>query len=806
MQVKLKNNNSTILFVGSIPGSEDLKNGTHFQGASGNLLRTLCAQAGINLFTASTTYVAKSLPPGGLEDNIFHDPRKHQNPRDFFFKWQEQLIQEIKECNPNIIVAVGDLAHYALTGIWGIKNYRGFITESSLCPGRKVIPIWHPRTLLSDWSLTFETTMDLRKAAYHSTFREHAPDPRMLVVDPQVEQFIEYCNLLITDPTITKIGIDIETVPPYSHISRIGFGHSKNFAMSMKILNGIYPAWDEQTEFKLWDAIARVCTCDKKHIFHNAGYDVTVLYENNGILCTNLEDTMLMMYACWIELPKSLGYSASLLLDVPPWKHTSSENMGLYNAGDVANTIGIYEVLEKKLKELEVETIYERSLRQLPICIMLQMEGITVDPTIQQKLLKQCDDELSKAQQELNILVGYEINCNSPKQLQKLLYVDLKLPAQLKRGTNNVTTDESALSKLYRDTHNPILKLILDVRGWRLLQTNIAGERSPRGRYHTCYNQATTDTARYSSSGSIIFPWGSGNLQNINKFARKMYVANNFYQENGLEESSSTQPIRKWILQADYIQAEAVVVAFLTRDQYLKDILLSGKDLHAYTAASMYGIPVENIHKDSNERKVGKTIRHAVNYSAGPKVVAERLGIQLNEAKRLLDLYLSVNPLLVRWQQSVKQTVQSTKTLTTPLGRKRRFFARDDDGLYRSAYAYIPQSSVGDLLNMAMVEIYEKEPEFLPLLLQLHDAVYIEVEATEDYILRAIKRLRELMLIPLEVNGEIMTIDVDFSVGPTWGDQYTIASYDNDQLFLAGKERPTRFAEARTAILKKLEG
>jgi DNA polymerase-1 len=301
-------------------------------------------------------------------------------------------------------------------------------------------------------------------------------------------------------------------------------------------------------------------------------------------------------------------------------------------------------------------------------------------------------------------------------------------------------------------------------------------ELSPEDKVHTSYNitGASSDDeedtkktkrsfGRWSSSASIILPYGSGNLQNIPSEARKMYRAKQGYK----------------IIQADYSQAEAVVVAHLTGDQKLVKMFYDSfglsktekkpYDIHKMTIASMLNIPMNEVTPE--QRTAGKTIRHATSYSAGPQVLANRLAIKLSDAKKLMELYHKANPHLRMWYQQIQEELKRSRTLVNLFGRKHRFLDRWGDSLFRSAYSYIPQSTVGDLLNKALVKIYKGLPELsyeVTILLQLHDAVYIMVE--EEFVMDAIKYLRKNMLIPLRANNQEFMIDVDFKAGDSWAE------------------------------------
>ena len=242
-------------------------------------------------------------------------------------------------------------------------------------------------------------------------------------------------------------------------------------------------------------------------------------------------------------------------------------------------------------------------------------------------------------------------------------------------------------------------------------------------------------------------------------------------------------PARWKIIQADYSQAEAVVVTHLIGDYKLiklfRDSFGLSKtqkapyDIHKFTFAQLAGIPMEQV--TPAQRDAGKTVRHATNYSAGPTVLANRLGVSLKEAKTLIDLYHKANPMLRMWYNLIQQELKLTKTLINLFGRKHRFLDRWGDGLFRSAYSYVPQSTIGDLLNKALLQIYDSHMELsyeMLILLQLHDAVYVMVK--EENVMDTIKFLRKQMLIPLTYNNDEFFIDVDFAVGDSWGETKTL--------------------------------
>jgi DNA polymerase I-like protein with 3'-5' exonuclease and polymerase domains len=143
----------------------------------------------------------------------------------------------------------------------------------------------------------------------------------------------------------------------------------------------------------------------------------------------------------------------------------------------------------------------------------------------------------------------------------------------------------------------------------------------------------------------------------------------------------------------------------------------------------------------------------------------------MGDAKKLMELYHKANPNLRMWYQQIQEELKRSRTLVNLLGRKHRFLDRWGDSLFRSAYSYIPQSTVGDLLNLALLKIYHGQKDLpfeISILLQLHDAVYVMTR--EENVMDLIKYLRSNMLIPLKCNNLEFMIDVDFKVGDSWGE------------------------------------
>jgi len=784
---------SNIMLVGECPSESDMRSGKPFSGRYGEVLDKLLNEANISRHECMLTYLVKDRPPAGKMEFYFED-KKYLHPKPLFNEALQQLKKDIETYKPNIVVTFGALAMHYLIGIQGIQSNRGFIHESTLCPGVKVLPTYALGVIDADWKLSFSAAMDIRKAVRNSTDDCLPYDKRILETNISKQSYLEYLNFLLCAHK-GPIAVDIETKSPGAHIDIIGIADSPYHAVSFEFLSGKQPRYNLEEETEIWSTLARVLTT-REVIFHNGLYDSTVLWYNQGILCEKYtKDTLYAAHACFPELPRSLGYLASICLNVPAWKHTSTESPLLYNAADAANTFGIWEILEAEMGRQGVRSIHDFEIEQTPAASFLQLQGIYVNPDVQRQLIQSNREQLKQLDIELENLIGRKINLASPKQLADLLYLDMRLPIQYKRRKNindakKVTTGAEALRKLHQVTGNPVLTKILERKKIDKLLTFLDVPVSENSRVHTCYNvtgatmsrekkgivsddeESYKSFGRWSSSESIILPYGSGNLQNNPRPARAMYTA----------------PPGKKIVQADYKQAEAVVVAYLINDQRLKKLFNEsfGKtalyckennlDVHKLTASMVFRTAVQDV--TSEQRKVGKLVRHATNYSAGPAVLAANLGCSIKEAKLFLQQFYMACPQLQLWHKRIQEELKQTRTLWNLFGRKHRFLGRWDDTLFRSAYAYKPQSSVGDLLNYALVDIYKALPEddSASIYLQLHDAIY--VLCNEELVSETMQTMRNLMIRPLQHNGETFYIDVDFKVGDSWKDLEEEDYYD----------------------------
>jgi len=378
-----------------------------------------------------------------------------------------------------------------------------------------------------------------------------------------------------------------------------------------------------------------------------------------------------------------------------------------------------------------------------------------------------------------------EVNLSSPSQVQELLYDVLKAPVV--RVNGSVSTDEEALTKTLRNKKAPgpaktVAGLMLKYRSVdKLITTYINCAFDKDGRDRCQYNVATTKTGRLSSSST---PMGTGkNLQNIPKrkglggAIRRMYLP---------DEGDV-------FIAADYGQAEARVVGFDANEAIWMEAFDNGDDLFKTIAGRLFRVPPSEVTK--TQRSVTKVIVHGKNYGMGVDLLAFNLGWSKEEACLFVERYDKEFYHLGNWRMSTRDFVDKHRYLCNLLGRKRVFYDRiksitkATDGelithwnqaLLRDMWSWKPQSTVGDLLNLALLRLWKTvqqrqdwlvhKPRFR---LQVHDEMIWSI-AVKD-VEQMVALIQEAMAISLETNGRSFLIPCSISTGTTWGDMKEIA-------------------------------
>lgn len=391
----------------------------------------------------------------------------------------------------------------------------------------------------------------------------------------------------------------------------------------------------------------------------------------------------------------------------------------------------------------------------IPVLARMEHRGIMLDTAFLGAMNQQLAQEIKESEQAMYDLVGYEFNIASPTQLSEVLFTKLQLSTVgIKKGKTGYSTGQSELDKL-RGLH-PIIELIEKYREVSKLQ-NTYVEALPKlvddqSRLHTTFKQDVAATGRLSST--------EPNLQNIpvrSDLGRRIREA--FVPAQG-----------NVFVSADYSQFELRLAAVLAGDEQMIADFNSDVDIHAKTAAEVYGIPIEQVTK--NQRRDAKVINFGVLYGMSPHGLAAATGMSFTAAKQFIDDYFRLRAPIRRYIDATITKAKNDGYVETYFGRRRptpdvkssNFMVRS--GAERQAANMPIQGTEADLMKMAMLKVEQEIDGFGVQVLQIHDSILVECpEENEDKVKEILRDTMETIYPELRVK-----LKVDTSSGKNWGE------------------------------------
>ena len=515
-----------------------------------------------------------------------------------------------------------------------------------------------------------------------------------------------------------------------------------------------------------------------KKTLHNAKFDRLVLWqygvEVDGIIFDSLLAANLLRKArqkigLKILSIKYLDEPMTSFGDVIDKKYKTFasvpiENAAAYSAHDSLQTYKLKFILEKDIKkEKKLKKLLEKM--ELPLCDVLfrmEREGIRLDEEIIKDItssvnraIKTIEDKISAALKYKHIKGKGEINLNSPKQVEELLFDHLKLPTLKKSPEGRRSTAQEVLEEL-SEVH-PIPGLILKYRELFKLKSGYLGplpkQINPKtGRIHTSFNQTYVVTGRLSSYNP--------NLQNIPVSSHYgMKIRSAFYAERG-----------NIFLSADYSQIDLRVLAHTTKDKTLQKAFLEGKDIHAQTAAQIFDVPIKKV--SPKQRQVGKRINFSIIYGLTPFGLSKELGIKQSEAKTYIEKYFEQYPGVGKWMEEVVEEAKRKGYVETLFGRRRYVPELHESNrvVYEAARRVTVntpiQGTSAEIIKFAMIEIdkkFEKKKLEAKMILQIHDELIFELPKKEKAVVQKIVQKCMEGIVQWKV-----PFTVDMRTGKTW--------------------------------------
>ena len=385
-------------------------------------------------------------------------------------------------------------------------------------------------------------------------------------------------------------------------------------------------------------------------------------------------------------------------------------------------TFQLKDFFEKELGELNLTKLFDEiEMPLLRVLAAMELEGIKMDANFLNSLSKKLVDDIHQLETDIYKEAAIEFNLASPKQLGDVLFEHLKLIDKPKKTkTGQYATGEEILSKLA--TKHQIVKDILEWRGLVKLKNTYVDALPNQldkktGRIHTTYSQAVAATGRLSSTNP--------NLQNIpmrterGRQIRKAFVARD---ENYL------------IVSADYSQIELRIIAALSNDESMIESFRNEEDIHAATAAKIYGIPLNEVTR--TQRNDAKAVNFGIIYGQGAFTLADQLNKSRAEAKELIDNYYKTFPKLKEFIAGQMELAREQGYVETILGRRRYLKNINSQnavvraGDERNAVNAPIQGSAADIIKIAMINIYKilNDGHYKSkMLLQVHDELVFDI-------------------------------------------------------------------------------
>ena len=473
----------------------------------------------------------------------------------------------------------------------------------------------------------------------------------------------------------------------------------------------------------------------------NIKYDYEVLMNYGVEIQGKMFDTMIAHYLIQPELYHNMDYLAEVYLHYqtvhiedligPKGKNQKSmrdlapSEVYEYAAEDADITLRLKNVLEPKLKELNLEELFWNvEMPLVPVLAHMEMNGVCIDTNTLKETSVNLTNRLIEIERHIYELAGESFNIASPRQVGEILFGKMKIVDKPKKTkTGQYVTSEEVLQQLR--SKSPIIDEILNYRGLKKLLSTYVDSLpkliNPRtGRIHASFNQAITSTGRLSSSDP--------NLQNIpvrdddGKEIRRCFIP-----EPGC-----------LFFSADYSQIELRIMAHLSEDPNMTEAFREGNDIHAATAAKKWHEDISQV--TDAQRKKAKTANFGIIYGITTFGLAQRINIENKEAKQIIEDYFHTFPGVKAYMEKSKEIVRK-KGYAETLFHRRRYLPdiNSHNGTVRgfaerNAINAPIQGSEADIIKVAMVRIFKRfkaEDIKSKMIIQVHDELNFSVYPEE---------------------------------------------------------------------------
>ncbi|MDG1428264.1 MAG: DNA polymerase I [Crocinitomicaceae bacterium] len=594
-------------------------------------------------------------------------------------------------------------------------------------------------------------TLATEKASYH------------LITKPEERK--ELLDLLLKQKSVC---FDTETdniVARHANVIGISFSFKEREAYYVAIPHNYDDAKSIVEEFRPFFESQTI-----EKVAHNLKYDLQVINRYNVDVIAPLFDTMIAHYLINPESKQSMDFLAELYLNYKPVSIISligkkgknqgnmadlkPEEVSDYACEDADITWQLRELFKPQIeKEHLRELFYNMEMPLLSVLSAMEQEGIAIDSDGLIKYSEELGTTLVDLESSIKEEAGMDFNVDSPRQLGQVLFDHMQISSKAKKTkTGQYATSEDVLQKHKND--HAIIPMILDYRQLRKLKSTYVDPLptlmdEDDKRIHTTYMQTVAATGRLSSHNP--------NLQNIPIRTDKGKEIRRAFIPRGEEFQ---------LMAADYSQIELRIIAALSEDEAMIHAFQNGQDIHAATAAKVYGITIDDVTRE--QRSAAKAVNFGIIYGQSAFGLAQNLGISRKEAKQIIDSYFEQYNTIKAYMDNAVAEARDKGYVETIM--KRRRYLKDINSANavvrgfaeRNAVNAPIQGSAADIIKLAMIGVHgamQEQQVKSKMLLQVHDELVFDVHESEvEMMQNLVKKEMESaieLVVPMEVEIEV---------------------------------------------------
>ena len=801
------------MFVADSPQGEDLKTKYALSGYKESLLKDFAKNANLQFNEFYLTCLAKDeLPPFEREGK--KKPTEAEVAKWYLDKLDPRyatiLKDEINTLRPNLVIPLGEMGFQFLSGMGGIRKFRGSILKLNPSLGiekyTKILPILGPYPYLNtEYKLKFITQIDFNKISKWQSDQPVPDDTYRIWVarsSAELRNFIDRAYPICAAKSVEEGGFLVFDIESYMNVPTcISFCFDGFESCCIPFLD---LSIDRDNRVLMFDLVCRVLGSPLPKVNQNIKYDWKTLERWSFLVANVIGDTMLAASTLYCEFPKNLGFLTSIYTDIPyfkdegrqfdPSKH-KKDQFYLYNAKDSLATHQIYSQQIVETKELGVGFVYDRLIQLMPIYRKMEDTGIRIDEEAKNRLLAKYESLYRIHKLTLENLTNYQgINPLSAPGMIHLVFEELGYKRI--RGVKNADEDSLNMlmafgnpSKASKGVGKAILQEIIWCRKFHKVIEILGLEIYPDKRFRCEFNLAGTETGRTSAGKTtdyFIYPVSTKkgqkvkttnlghSLQTIGKHG--FFIGDTLY---GTDIRNCFVPsVGYRFVEIDLSGAEARVDRVLSGNFDMGPF--SNPGIHKLTGSWIFNCLPSEIEKGTLRYHAAKTARHA----AERNVKSDRFfimlqdqgaGTTLEEADRMLKKLHETEPAIQRiFHRDIEAAIRSPDhSLVCPNGRRRDFFDRINHHTINEGISFLPQAIVSDQNKFSFIPTFNSLP-WARLLVEAHDGSLSEVPIGREQEFYNVYRGN----IETPINfrrGTLkrdyeLTIPCEVEVGDNWGE------------------------------------